>query len=58
MDLFEFENKRFGSDLWTKETIEECQKAEPNENTGTPTGSEPQYQVFGGKWFGLLDWMQ
>ena len=29
MNIFEFENERFGKDLWTKESITECRKSEP-----------------------------
>lgn len=29
MNIFEFENQRFGSDLWTDESIEECRESKP-----------------------------
>lgn len=29
MNLFEYENERFGNDLWTEETIAECRKSKP-----------------------------
>ena len=56
MNLFEFENERFGKDLWTKEAIKECQKSEPNEDSGTPINKGPEeYYCWYGKripcWF-------
>ena len=41
MDLFEFENERFGKDLWTKEAIEECRESKPNKDSGTPINNKP-----------------
>lgn len=56
MDLFEFENERFGKDLWTKEAIEECRRSKPVEGSGTSIDAEPSPYHF---WQGsrLPQWM-